>query len=336
MSRVRRRQFLIATGALLAAPFAGAQQAAKTRILGVLGVGPRPTPEERARSPLIARLRQLGWIEGQNLVFESFWAEGREDRLPELAAQLIAKRPDVIWMSNPETAVAAAGATKTIPIVFWGVPYPVEQGLVDSYARPGRNITGLAFQAGDEYMGKQLELLRELAPGIKRLAWLVYLRPQRTLAGGTYRASGDVIGSAARTLGIELRRHFIDKREDFDVAFKAIVDSRAQAIVASMNQLTYQYRQLLAEFALRNRLPSASTNTVFVEAGCLVSYGPDFVAMMVQSMSYVDKILRGAKPAELPVEMPNRYDLAINLKTAKAIGIKVPQSILVRANKVIE
>lgn len=334
MSHVGRRQFVIASGALLAARLAGAQQAASKRILGVLGVGPPPTPEQQA--PGRERLRELGWVEGQNFVFESFYAEGRAERLPELATQLIAKRPDVIWMSNPETAVAAAGAIKTIPIVFWGIPYPVEQGFVDSYARPGRNITGVAFQSGPEIYGKQMELLRELAPGIKRLAWFSYLRPNRTLAGGVYRSSEAVIDSAAQNLGIELRRHFIDKREDFDVAFKAIIDSRAQAIVAPINQLTFQYRQLLADFALRNRLPSASTNRLFVEAGCLVSYGPELGAMMVQSLSYVDKILRGAKPAELPVEMPNRYDLAINLKTAKALGITVPQSILMRADLVIE
>lgn len=200
MSHVGRRRFVIASGALLGARLAGAQPAASKRILGILGLEPPPTPEQRA--PGSARLRELGWVEGQNLVIERFYAEGRAERLPELMTQLIAKRPDVIWMSNPETAVMAAGATKTIPIVFWGIPFPIEQGFVDSYARPGRNITGLAFQSGAEFYGKQFELLRELAPDIKRLAWLSNVRSLRTLSGGTYRAS-EAVDSAAQSLGIE-------------------------------------------------------------------------------------------------------------------------------------
>lgn len=336
MGAVRRRQFLIASGGLLAARLAGAQQTAKTRILGALGVGPRPTPEQLVQSPVLARLRQLGWIEGQNLAVARFYAEGRADRLPELAAELVNQRPDVIWTQNPDAAIAAARATKTIPIVFWSVGYPIEQGLIDSFAHPGRNVTGVAFFTGAEVLTKQLEFLRELAPSIKRVAWFTSASTLRTVAGGEYRRSLSVLESAAQSLGIELQRHWVDKREDFDAAFNAIVDSRAQAFGAPINEVTWQHRQLILEFAIRNRLPSVYAFSGFAEAGGLVSYGPDQLAMMIQSVSYIDKILRGAKPADLPVEMPSRYDLVVNLKTAKALGLKVPQSILVRADRAIE
>lgn len=332
-----RREFLVATGAVLVAPFARAQQAAKVRILGTLGVGTRLTPEQIAKSPFFARLRELGWIEGQNLTVERFFAEGRSDRLPEVVAELISKRPDVIWTMNPDAAIAAARATTTIPIVFWSVGYPIEQGLIDSLARPGRNATGVAFFTGAEIYGKQMEFVREIVPGFKRLAWLRSADTARTVAGGFYRAGvTSVLESAAKTLGLELRQYWVDKAEDFDAAFKAIVDSRAQAFGVPINDLTWRHRQLIVEFASRNRLPDIYSYSGFVDAGGLISYGPDQLAMALQSMSYVDKILRGAKPSELPVEMPSRYDLVINLKTAKALGVTVPQSVLLHAHRVIE
>ena len=337
MGNGQRRKFLLASSALLAAPFARAQQTSKTRILGVLSVGTRPTPEQIARSPVFARLRELGWIEGQNLAVERFYAEGRADRLPEIVAELINRRPDVIWTTNPDAAIAAARATTTIPIVFWSVGFPIEQGLIDSFARPGRNCTGVAFFTGAEIYGKQIQFVQEIVPGVKRLAWLRSADTSRTVAGGVYReGAGLILESAVKTLGLELRQYWVDKPDDFDAAFNAMLNFRAQAFGVPINDLTWRHRQLLVEFAIRNRLPSTYAFSGFVEAGGLISYGPDQLAMAVQSISYVDKILRGAKPGELPVEMPSRYDLVINLKTAKLLGLTAPQSLLLRADRVVE
>lgn len=336
MGKFQRRQLLIASGALLSAQRSLAQQQSKTRTLGLIGVGLRPTAEADAAHPVFARLRELGWIEGQNLVIERSYAEGRTDLLPELAAELIAKRPDVIWTHNPEAAIAVARATKTIPLVFWSVPFPVEQGLIDSFARPGHNVTGVAFFPGIEVATKRLELLRNCAPDIKRVAWIQSANILGMVAGGTYRAGTKAADIAAQNLGLKLQHYWIETREDLDAMFTSIVTLRVQAFAMPVNQLLWQHRQLIIDFAMRNRLPNVSGFSGFVEAGGLASYGADQNDMAAYSIRYVDKILRGAKPADLPVEIPNRYVLAVNVKAAKELGLKISQSVLLRADQVIE
>ena len=334
---LRRRPLIAGGAALMAARLTLAQQPKKTRTLGLFGVGPRPTPKDIAESPTLARLRELGWTEGGNLTVERSYAEGKANRLRELATELVAKLPDVIWTANPEAAIAAARATRTIPIVFWSVPYPVEQGLIDSLARPGRNVTGVAFFQGQNVALKRLELLRNCAPTVKRVAWIQSGNLQETMSGGRpYGSDYDALLTAAQKLGFELQYHSVDTRENFDIAFDAILHSLQQAFVLGYSELLLQHRKLIVDFAMRHRLPNVYASSQFVEAGGLASYGPDQVAMAVYSMSYVDKILRGAKPADLPVEIPNRYVLALNLKTAKELGLTLPQSLLLRADEVIQ
>jgi putative ABC transport system substrate-binding protein len=318
---------------VLATPVAApAQRAGKVSTLGILSPLPSPPPEQRGRGVVADKLKELGWIEGQNLIIERAYGEGREDRLPELAEMLVRRRVDVIWAVGPPSAVAAARATNAIPIVFWGVGFPVELGLVDDLARPGRNVTGMAFSPGPEIIGKQLEFLKQIAPAVTRLAWITYPDSKRTV----YRPLEAVLDSAVRQLGLELRKYPAERREDFDAIFAAATAWRAQAIGLIGSPLLGRERTRIVEFANRNRLASTFGMRDFVEVGGLMSYAPDTRETVLQSFVYVDKILRGARPADLPVEQPNKYDLVINLKTAKALGLTIPPSLLLRADHVIE
>ena len=331
-----RRRFVALIGGALAAPVSLAQKPSKLPTLGILTPQPRETPEQRARSPVRARLKQLGWVPGETVEMDRPDAEGREERLPAMAEELVRKRVDVIWALGPEAAVAAARATQTIPIVFWGVGYPVEQGLVDSLARPRRNATGIAFTTGPELSTKVLEYLKEIAPAAKRLAVVVTPSALATVEGDLFVGARPMIQTAAQHLGVEHRVHEIAKVEDFDSMFAAIQASRAQALFVPGTTLTFRERQRFVDFANRNRLPSAFNQREFVEAGGLFSYGVDSWETILQTLGYVDRILRGAKPSDLPVELPSKYELVINLKTAKALGIVIPQSVLIRADRVIE
>lgn len=330
MGRFRRRHFLAASAALAAATWARAQQ----RLLKIGFLVPNPKPRPGEPNPLGERIRKLGWIPGETATFEIASADGREDRLPGLAAELIAKEVDVIWAAGPEAAVAAARATTTIPIVFYGVGYPVEHGLVDSLARPGRNVTGLA--SGTQAWPKGLEALQELAPKRTRVAHIAVETVMTTVAGGTVRVVDESIESASRRLGMEHRRWGIWKREDLDEVFAGIRQAGSDLLYCSFTALTFRERHRIAEFAARQGLPSAFGAAPFVDAGGLVSYGPNRMDMQVHSLEYVDRILRGAKPAELAVELPRKFDLTVNLKTAKALGLTVPPSLLLRADRVIE
>ena len=334
---IRRRPLIAGGAALMAARLTLAQQPKKTRTLGLFGVGPRPTPKDIAASPTLARLRELGWTEGGNLTVERSYAEGKANRLRELATELVAKLPDVIWTANPEAAIAAARATRTIPIVFWSVPYPVEQGLIDSLARPGRNVTGVAFSQGLDVALKRLEVLRNCAPAVKRVAWIQSGNLLETMAGGRMGLlNWDALLAASQNLGFDLQHYSVDTRENFDIAFDRILNSQRQAFVMGYSELLWQHRKLIVDFATRHRLPNVYASSQFVQGGGLASYGPDQVAMAIYSMSYVDKILRGAKPANMPVELPSQYVLAVNLKTAKELGLTLPQSLLLRADEVIQ
>lgn len=337
MGLVRRRHFLIAACAALAAPqIARPQVPIKLPVVGFLSPHPKPSPEALAQpNPLRTRLNELGWLDGKTALFERAFGEGREDRLPELAAALVAKKVDVIWALGPEAAVAAARATTTIPIVFWGVGFPIEQGLIDSYARPGRNVTGVAWFASPEVDGKRVELLREIAPAATRLASIFVPTAVSTVDGRTTK-NQPFAARAAQQLGFDFRVFPVEKPADFEPAFAAILAWGAQALIVSGTTLTVRTRDRLTEFALRNRLPSVFTLREFVEAGGLVSYAIDAGPTMAQTANYIDRILRGAKPGELPVELPSRYETAVNLKTARALGLTIPQSVLLRADRVFE
>jgi putative ABC transport system substrate-binding protein len=337
-----RQRFIVSAGvlvlatALFSAPSALAQKAAKTAVLGVLGPHPEPLRPKDGRGVFTGAMRDLGWKENENLHIERAIAGGREDELPRLAEELVRKRVDVVVAFGPEAAVAAAKATKTIPIVFWGVGLPVEQGLVDSLARPGRNATGVAWMSDIEVAAKTLELLREIAPEARRLAWVETPTAMHTVSGQELSSVRQDLGEAARRMGYDLQEHVVHQQEDFDGVFTEILKSGAQVIAVRATMLTWRERERIAQFATRNRLPSAFGSEDYADSGGLFSYGVDWRATMPQTAALVQKILRGAKPAELPVELPTKYDLVINLRTAKALGLTIPPSILLRADRVIE
>jgi ABC-type uncharacterized transport system substrate-binding protein len=336
-----RRGFMaIIAGGLLAAPLAAeAQPAGKGFRVGVLvhGRSPSqpPTPEQLAQSPLQQGLQSRGWVVGQSVVIEPVFSEGRADRLAELAADLVRRRVDVIWCSGPPSAVAAARATKTIPIVFWGVAFPVELGLVASLARPGGNVTGFAYSAGPEITLKQIELLKAAAPRTTRIASLSGVSAIQTVGGASFRPS-EVFASTFQRLGLEVRHFPLETREGVDHVFSDITDWRAEAIAVFGDPATWTERRRIADFASRNRLPSVSGMSDFVVVGGLISYGPNTTETIRSSAFYLDRILKGAKPSDLPVEQPTKFELVINLKTAKALGLTIPPSLLQRADQVIE
>ncbi|HUF29716.1 MAG TPA: ABC transporter substrate-binding protein [Gemmatimonadaceae bacterium] len=338
MSLVGRRRFLIAVGAALATQRVARAQAKKLLpVLGVLSFGSAPTSEQIAASPITKRLQELGWIEGKTLIIERAHAAGRTERLPELAAELVRKKVDGIWAISPPAAVAAARATKSIPIVFVRVAVPLDLGLGASFARPGGNVTGVASTAGFEVYLKRLEFLRKILPGAQRIAGIdpgtsIYT----TVDGGVWKPNREVPVSEARKIGFELSGHFVDTAEDLDAAFSAISASGAQALIVSSSPLIVREAKRIIDFANHGRLPSAFIESGFVDAGALLSYGSDPLATVLQSLTQVDKILRGAKPAEMPIELPTRFDLVVNQKTARVLELTIPRSILLRADRVIE
>jgi putative tryptophan/tyrosine transport system substrate-binding protein len=304
--------------------------------LGVLEGGPTSTLERWKKFRFAIKLAELGWTEGKNLAIELAWADGDMDRMPALAAALVRKGVDLICAFGPEAAIEAARATKSIPIVFWGVTFPVEQGLVDSYARPGRNVTGVAWNAGASMFGKLFEIVRQLSPGASRVAYFTYPTGLGTVGGGQTDALDREMELAARTLGMTVRSYPISKREDFEGAFTDIIAFRAQALIAATTWLSYLERRRILDFVTSNRLIGLYDTRQFVEAGGLISYGPDNFHLRERAAVYADRILRGARPAEVPVEQPTRFELCVNAATAKTLGLKIPPSILLSADRVIE
>lgn len=341
MGQIRRRQFVIAAGAVLAAPFARAQAQARVPTVGALYPNPSRYQvqgrEERSTDAFARYLAEFGWNVGKNVLIEDASAEGDGARLPALATALVAKKVDVIWAAGSEAVAAAARATTRIPIVFYGVGLPVEQGFADSLARPGRNITGLAAAAGSEIL-KQLELLREAVPKATRLAYLRAESSLETLSGKTLfvDSGARILEPAAEKLGFDLRIHPIQRPEDFEPAFAAIVADRAQVLAVQFTAIMFRERRRIADFALRHGLPSVHGAGEMVDAGGLLHYGASRSWMIKHSWTYVDRILRGANPAELPVELPSRFEVVVNLKTAKTLGLPIPTSIMVRADRLIE
>jgi putative ABC transport system substrate-binding protein len=327
---VDRRVFLRAlTGSLLAvARLAEAQQARKTPRIGFLGPGSSSTVAH-LNEAFRQGLKDRGWVEGKNIVIDFRFADSHPERLFELGAELIRLSPDVIVA--PATALpVVAKLTTTIPIVFAGVIAPVEAGLVESLSRPGGNITGVTMDASRETPSKTLEFLRVIVPKASRLVSLRF--------GGVPTRSFEAAAEAAASqLGFTLKRIEVPKAEDLSEAFASILRERAEALFVQPNPIAVNYRAQIAEFALKNRLPTATYGLrEFVDAGGLLSYGHSLAGDFRQVASYVDKILKGAKPGDLPIEQPTKFELVINLKTAKALGLTIPQSLLQRADEVIE
>lgn len=321
-----RRRFIGAlAGGVLAWPFGTlAQQPTRVFRIGVLGNENTPPWEGFRRG-----MRELGYVDGRNVAIDWRWSEGKTDRFPALAAEVVQSKVDVIVVSGTQAARAAKQATSTIPIVMTVSAYPDKIGLVESLARPGGNLTGLS-NLGPELMGKQFELLKEIDAKISRLAVLWNPEsPVEKLVLAEMRAAGP--GAGLEIQSIEVRTP-----EDAAAGFAAVTASRADALLALGNPINFKIRQLIAEFALKSRLPSLYQERLFVEAGGLVSYAPSFVDLFARAAGYVDKILKGAKPADLPVEQPTKFELTINLKTAKALGIAITPALLLRADKLIQ
>ena len=327
-----RRDTVLALLALGAAPFAEAQQAAKVPRIGYLFSNLATTSHlwEAFRQGL----RDLGYVEGRNVVIESRDSEGKLERLPALAVELVALKVDVIVVGGTPQALAAMQATRTLPIVFAAVGDPVTDGLVTSLARPGGNVTGFSTtSAAPEIVGKRLELLTQSVPGVTRAA--VLWQP----GGQGERTNKDLLHGtdvAARALGVRLQVVEVRGPDDFGRAFSDVTRARAGALTVLGTTMFFNARRRLVDLAAKNRMPAVYPLREFVDAGGLMAYGPNLADLFRRAATYVDKILKGAKPGDLPVEQPTKFELVINLKTAKALGITIPQSVLGRADEVIQ
>jgi putative ABC transport system substrate-binding protein len=326
---MNRRTFLCGlTLGTLAAPLAGdAQPLAKSARIGVL------TLAVASSSPLAEAfrqgLREHGYVEGQDIAFEYRYAQGRADQLPVLAAELVRLKVDVIVTESNVAALAAKRATETIPIVMAIAGDPIKAGVVGSLARPGGNVTGLTL-IHPELSGKRLQLLREAVPKIALVA--VIWNPADPAAVDFLRETE----AAARSLGLRLHAIEAHAPAELDAAFKAVADTRPSAFFSLPGGMFQDNQTRIIEFATKNRLPGVFPSRVFVEAGGLMSYGPNLAASSRRAAAFVDKLLKGAKPADLPIEQPTKFELVINLKTAKVLGLTIPPSGLLRADQVIE
>jgi ABC-type uncharacterized transport system substrate-binding protein len=327
---LHRRDFITLLGGVAATwPLAARaqQQAGNLPTIGYLGGG-GPISQRAWVEAFVQRLRELGWVEGRTVAIEYRWGEGRAERYAEIAAEFVRLKVDVILAGGTEAAIAAKQATSVIPIVFPTAGDPIGSRLVASLARPGGNVTGLS-NLGTGLAAKRLELLREVFSDLRRLA--VMANPD--YSGGV--TERDEIDAAARTLSLEIVPLPIRRLEDIAPAFEGL-KGRAEALYATGDPLVHAHRLRINTFALAARLPTIFSHREYVEAAGLMSYGPNFPDLNKRAADYVDKILRGAKPADLPVEQPTKFDLVINLTTAKALGLEVPASLLARADEVIE
>jgi putative ABC transport system substrate-binding protein len=331
---LRRASFTAALSlGLFVAPFAAeAQQAVKIARIGLLELDVA-AEDPRSRGAFFQGLRDLGYIEGRNLVVEYRDAAGKTERFPDLAAELVALKVDIIVTSGGTLAAQAAKkATAAIPIVFASVGDPVAEGLVASLARPGGNLTG-SSAVFSELVSKWLELLKQAVPGVRRVA--VLLKPD-ALPERARAARLKATDVAARALGVQLQVVEARGPEDFDRAFSDMTRARAEAVVVWATPVFNLERRRIVDLAAKSRVPALYSFRPYVDAGGLMSYGPDRSEMLRRAATYVDKILKGAKPGDLPIEQPTTFELVINLKTARAIGLTIPPSLLQRANQVIE
>jgi putative tryptophan/tyrosine transport system substrate-binding protein len=326
---VKRREFITLLGGAAAAwPIAArAQQAAKLPTIGFQGPTTASAESQRIAA-FMRRLRELGWIEGRTVAIEVRWAEGRDERFAEIAAEFVQLKVDAIVTWGTPSTIAAKQATSVIPIVSAAMGDPVGAGLVASLARPGGNVTGLSSQTAD-LAGKRLELLREVVPGLRRLAILGNI--------GNSAAALEMreVEAMARTFNLEVDRWEIRRAEDIAAAFESLT-VRAHALYVAGDPLTFIHRIRINSLVLGARLPTIYPSREYVDLGGLMSYGPNFADRFRRTADYVDKILRGAKPGDLPVEQPTQFDLVINLTTAKALGLEIPPTLLAIADEVIE
>jgi putative ABC transport system substrate-binding protein len=322
---MRRRELILLVGAMAAWPFAARAQQKAMPVIGYLSPGPNS-------APLLAALRQglseAGYVEGQNLAIEYRYAEGHYDRLPALAADLVGRKVDLIMANGPPAALAAKSATSTIPIVFRGGSDPVGDGLVASLARPGGNLTGSAN--ADDLTAKRLELLSEMVPQARVIALLV--NPN---AADHERIIRNV-QEAARAKGVQLPILKAGTESEIDAAFASLVQLHAGALVVAADPFLSSRREQLVALAARHAVPASYAWREFAASGGLISYGPSLTSAFRLVGTYAGKVLKGAKPADLPVQQPTKFELIINLKTAQALGLTVPQSMLMRADEVIE
>jgi putative ABC transport system substrate-binding protein len=327
--RIARLIIALVLGLLAAPLFADAQQAPKIAKIGVLIPG-NPAATAHFLEAFRQGLRELGHVEGKTFVLELRYGEARAERLPDLARELVGLKVDVIVAGADGAIAAVKRETQTISLVMENSSDPVGTGFVASLARPGGNITGLS-SISPELSGKRLELLREVVPGLSRVAFL--WNPDVRGAVLDYQATE----GAARSLRLSLQSVELSRADDLDRAFSAVTRERAQALILpAATPVGFANRAQIASFAQRNRLPSIYGQKEYVEAGGLMSYGPSTPDMYRRAATYVDKILKGAKPADLPVEQPTRFELVVNLKTAKALGLTIPQTILIRADQVLQ
>jgi putative tryptophan/tyrosine transport system substrate-binding protein len=326
---MNRRAFVTGLGAVLAAPRAAeAQQAARVWRIGYLAAGDG-SENLTYLNAFRQGLRELGYVEGRSIAIEYRWGEGKYERLPKLVAELVQSHVDVIVAANAPSAQAAKEATTRTPIVMTVLVDPAATGLVASLARPGGNVTGLSMMA-PELAGKHLELLREVVPKISQVAVLGNPANPGTVA--QLREAK----AAAQALGLQL--HVVEARgpSELDRAFAAMTSAHAEAVLVLVDAMFGSQREKIANLAIKSRLPAVSGLTRHAEAGDLLAYGASRVEVYRRAATYVDKILKGAKPADLPIERPSKFELVINLKTAKALGLTIPPSLLARADQVIE
>ena len=331
MTSVTTRRAFLGTlaGGLLARPLSvKAQETGKVSRIGLLSPF-SPADATAWHQAFRQGLRDLGWVEGKNISIESRYAEGQSDRLPGLVAELLRLKVDLIVTTVTPDAVAAKKATRTVPIVMASAGDPVASGIVESLARPGGNITGLS-QIAPELAAKRLQLLKELAPKLSRVG--VIWSPQDLISSQVWKE----IQRPARALGVQL--HSLETRSlgEFDKAFEDAIRARVDALAILPAPVFVTNRKRIVDFAAKQRLPSIYHLREFVDSGGLIAYGPDRSDLFRRAATFVDKILRGAKPADLPVERPTKFELVINLKTAKALGLAIPQSLLLRADEVIQ
>jgi putative tryptophan/tyrosine transport system substrate-binding protein len=325
---IARRRFVgaLAGGLIVARSTAVAQPAAKVYRIGFL-LGATAESVALLFNALREGLRDLGYVEGRNIVFEQRYGGGKMERLPELAADIVRLQVDVIVTGTNLHVIAARRATTTIPIVMIFAADPVTSGFVESLARPGGNTTGLTSDASPELWAKYLTLLKEVVPKLSRVG---------VLGQVSSHVGFKELEAASRRLDVTLEVADLLKPEDLDDAFTTMIGKRVGAFLTVVGPLTYQLRQQIADAALKYRLPAITNAKEYTQAGLLMSYGPYLPDLYRRAAVYVDKILRGASPADLPVEQPTRFEFTINLKTAKALGLTIPQSLLLRAEEVIQ
>jgi putative tryptophan/tyrosine transport system substrate-binding protein len=330
-AHMQRRDFITLLGGAVASPLAArAQESERKRRIGVLMPGTADDAEYQARmAPFLHGLQQLGWSDGRNVRIDTRWAAGDANLIRKYAAELIALTPDVILAPGTTSLGPLLQATRTVPIVFTTLLDPVGAGFVDSLARPGGNATGfIAFEYG--LSGKWLELLKQIAPSLTRVA---ILRDPATAAGiGQFAA----IQSVAPSFGVELRPIDMRKADEIERAVTAFARSSNGGLIVTAGSGSVMHRGLIIMLAARHQLPAVYSAHHFVTGGGLISYGPDRVDQYRQAAGYIDRILKGEKPSDMPVQAPTKYELVINLKTAKALGLTVPPTLLARADEVIE